>query len=174
MGCKFANIQIAEDVGFTNNLIDGSKLSTSDVLSYSLPSPEQLKGGTKYYWRVRLAFERDESGNHDWSDWSETWSFTTLDPISVDEIINGFQLEEAMPNPANNYVEISFNLENESVVSLDLFNSNGELIQNIINSERKNGLNKYRVNTEELSAGIYFYTIKVNGTLSTKRFVIVR
>lgn len=173
-GCKFANIQIAEDAGFTKIAIDGSKLSASDVSFYSLLSPEKLNPLTLYYWRVRLAYDKDDSGNQEWSDWSETWNFTTAEEISVEEEIRGLMLAEVSPNPANNFVEITFNLENEAKICLDIYNIDGELIQNVINNELKSGLNKYRINTEKFAQGTYFYTINVNGVVSTKKFVISR
>ncbi len=173
-GGIFAEIYLSTSQDFSSGVYEFSRLMQTEVTTYQIPSMAELTKNTKYYWRVRLAYEKKDNNETNWGDWSKVWSFTTGDPSSVEESISGFTLEEPSPNPANNYVDISFNLENEAEVSLDIYKANGEFVQNVINSETKIGLCKYRLNTETFPQGAYLYTIKVNGKSTTKKFIVLR
>lgn len=59
------------------------------------------------------------------------------------------------PNPVNDKLYISFYLKTRSVVRLELYNLNGELIESVCQGKLFSGLHEVFVDTEKLSAGSY-------------------
>ena len=62
--------QVAADSAFTSPAAEAEL--TGDGKTWTVPAGK-LKPNTTYYWRVGARY----SNSPEWSDWSETWSFTT-------------------------------------------------------------------------------------------------
>ncbi|MFC2084169.1 cellulase family glycosylhydrolase [Bacteroidota bacterium] len=75
-----------------------------------------------------------------------------------DEINNGksFRLFQNFPNPFNPDTIIKYEIEMESEVSFDLYNSTGELIQNLRKYSHKPGEYELNFSGESLVSGVYF------------------
>lgn len=78
---------------------------------------------------------------------------------------------DAYPNPASDFTSFKINSKANSDAKFEVFNSLGALIssKNIILSE---GKNKVDYNVESLAAGIYFASIKVGNSTTTKKFIV--
>ena len=76
----------------------------------------------------------------------------------------------AIPNPANNEVNINFSLVEAANVSVSLTNIIGQVVatQNI--SNKASGVATF--NTTALPSGVYVYTLKANGEIATGRVVV--
>ena len=59
------------------------------------------------------------------------------------------------PNPAGDRAEIKFNLVKESEVAIELFNIEGQLMQNIYSGKLSAGENKVELTTASLASGMY-------------------
>ena len=145
LGAETYHIRIAEDDGFINMVADESGIENTNF-DFTLPEYE-----TTYYWQVMAS---NSTGD---SEWSEVWSFTTKLETGIEELSNKYELK-AYPNPANNFVIIEFNSQENSQVQLTVFNSMGDMI--IFSKESiVKGKTSMRLNIEKLSAGTYFYQI---------------
>jgi len=89
----------------------------------------------------------------------------TLGPLSISE--SEFSRFEVFPNPANDYFE--FSLENQSEnLELNMYDVNGRVLTTkLFNSQQEK-----RVNTQNLTPGIYFVEIKNGAQRSIKKLVI--
>jgi hypothetical protein len=85
------------------------------------------------------------------------------------------ELKDAYPNPVVNseIVEIGFTLEQAAQVSLDLYNSVGNKVMNIINNQYLQTSFK-NVNIGELNSGTYYYQLTVDGHRFTKKLVVIK
>jgi len=79
--------------------------------------------------------------------------------------ITNYELKQNYPNPFNNSTSINFAIPNEnSIVSLKLFNSKGELVENIIdNRNYQVGYHSISFDMSKYSTGIYYYGMEVKG-----------
>lgn len=77
----------------------------------------------------------------------------------------------ASPNPASDYIEVSYNLTNHYEVSLTLYDINGKNVLTPVSDKQNTGHNSIRLNTSELNSGIYFYELKVGN--ESKRYKII-
>ena len=75
------------------------------------------------------------------------------------------------PNPANNYIDLSFQLTNDSSVEGYLLDSKGRIISVIFNGNYKSGLNNTILDVKDLDCGIYFIKIHTDNTVLIKRFI---
>jgi uncharacterized membrane protein len=72
-----------------------------------------------------------------------------------------YALYQNFPNPFNPATTISFSISEESYVSLKIFNILGQEVKTLVNEDEQAGRYKLNFNAEDLSSGIYFYSINV-------------
>ena len=83
-------------------------------------------------------------------------------------------LENAYPNPAQEYTHIIYSLPKVASVKMDLFDITGRKVMNAINEPNQSpGRYKAVIDTQSLSKGIYFYTLTVDGVSQTKKLIVV-
>lgn len=87
------------------------------------------------------------------------------------ETISG-RIKEVSSNASTQTIFISFLLEKNSFVNLKLFNSLGNEVNQILNKQMPQGEHSIPFRTNEIPAGIYFYQLKVNDKLETKKVVV--
>ena len=94
-------------------------------------------------------------------------------PLSINEIDNSssFGLINT-PNPAKNYTIISYNLSDNADVKLYIHDVNGQLIQTLIEEKQTAGQHQIKWNIDNLLSGIYFYTLKTENNIVTKKCII--
>ena len=94
-------------------------------------------------------------------------------PLSINEIDNSksFGLINT-PNPAKNYTIISYNLPDNANVQLYIHNVNGQLIKTLLEEKQTAGKHQIKWNTDNLLSGIYFYTLKTENNIATKKCII--
>jgi beta-glucanase (GH16 family) len=94
-------------------------------------------------------------------------------PLSINEIDNSssFRLINT-PNPAKNYTIISYNLPDNADVKLYIHNVNGQLIQTLIEEKQTAGQYQIKWNLDNLLSGIYFYTLKTENNIVTKKCIV--
>jgi hypothetical protein len=84
-------------------------------------------------------------------------------------IVKDFELHQNYPNPFNNSTQIQFRLEKASNVELNIFNSKGEFVHNLIEDKLNKGNHSYTLKAVEINSGIYFYRLTVDGISSETR-----
>ena len=79
----------------------------------------------------------------------------------------------AYPNPVNQYVNLSFSINQIEKLSIDLYDSNGRIIKNLLkNQSFQTGLNNLKLDLPEaLTRGIYFLQISNGASNSTLKIV---
>lgn len=94
-------------------------------------------------------------------------------PLSIDEIDNSISFGLInTPNPAKDYTIISYHLPNNADVQLYIHNVNGQLIQTLIEEKQTAGQHQIKWNLNNLLSGIYFYTLKTENNIVTKKCII--
>jgi alpha-amylase len=76
------------------------------------------------------------------------------------------------PNPSNDKATITFNLKENSFVTLKLVNDMGSDVATLVNENLEAGNHKVDVNTATLKSGLYIYRIAVGGKTEAKKLVI--
>lgn len=111
-------------------------------------------------------------------------SANTVTDINQDgELIGNpskFKLEQNYPNPFNPSTNINIQITEPTIVELTIYNINGEKIKELISNELYPAGNHTMVwdgtdnSSKYVSSGIYFYQLKSNNILLTKKMILLR
>jgi len=93
---------------------------------------------------------------------------------SVGKLQNG-QLLQNVPNPSNASTDIYFKLFGATDASIRIYNSWGQLKQEIPLTDLADGTHMMSVNTSLFPAGVYEYSLSINErTTDTKKMVVIK
>ena len=97
-------------------------------------------------------------------------------PTSVENDLTpaAFALEQNYPNPFNPATMIKFSIPEASNVSLKIYDVLGNEVSNIVNGQLDAGQYEYNFSAENLSSGIYFYTLQAGDFTSTKKMILMK
>lgn len=108
---------------------------------------------------------------------------TDTDPLSKSSIVESGQSNTSTnisasqyPNPAENLIYTSFKLRSPAKVSIGLYNLSGKLIHKIMESKDYEAgayIEPFNLKELNLSAGIYYTKININGNIKTLRTIII-
>lgn len=90
----------------------------------------------------------------------------------IEELNNGAQLFQNYPNPTSDMTTIKYALENASTVSFEVMDVTGKVVASSFEGNKTEGLHTIELNTNNLKAGVYFYSVIVNGNRLTKKMTI--
>jgi len=89
-------------------------------------------------------------------------------------IPSGYDLDQNYPNPFNPSTTIRFSIPETELVTLKVYNSIGEQVAELVNEELPTGNYSVNWNAENISSGMYFYTIKTTGFSDTKKMILLK
>jgi len=143
--------------------VKGKGTTTTQSL-YSYTDKSVLSG--KYYYRLKQV---DFDG-------SVTFSESTKVDLGVPK---DYALEQNYPNPFNPSTTIRFALPINARVIIKLYNALGQEVITILNTDLDAGIHETVFNASNLSSGVYFYMLKVQGAnnsnfTSTKRMILMK
>ncbi|HPI21446.1 MAG TPA: T9SS type A sorting domain-containing protein, partial [Candidatus Kapabacteria bacterium] len=78
------------------------------------------------------------------------------------------------PQPAKETVNISFNLEIETNVSLDILSTNGSLIKRINLGNISAGKHTHSINLNEFSTGVYSILLNAGGFIKSEKITVIK
>jgi hypothetical protein len=89
------------------------------------------------------------------------------------------KLQSNYPNPFNPSTTINFNLGVASIVSIDIFNIKGQKVKALLNENFEVGphsvvWNGDDSNGRQVGSGVYFYRMKTEGYVSTKKMLLLK
>ncbi len=95
-----------------------------------------------------------------------------------ENIPSEFELSQNYPNPFNPSTTIKYSLPSESHVKIIVYNINGEIVKEVLNSVVSAGVHTVLFNAEgngiSLSSGVYIYSIEASETSGEKSFKQVK
>ncbi|MEE9431041.1 MAG: BACON domain-containing carbohydrate-binding protein [Melioribacteraceae bacterium] len=104
-------------------------------------------------------------------------NITNIEKLNV--LPEDFSLSQNYPNPFNPTTTISFSIATNSNVKLDIFNSTGQLVKNLINQNLASGKYTSVWSGEnnlgvKVNSGIYFYRITASNFTETKSMILMK
>jgi hypothetical protein len=89
-------------------------------------------------------------------------------------IPEGYSLEQNYPNPFNPSTKIGFSIPNNTFVRLSIFDIRGREVSVLLSSKLKAGTYEYNWNAGNLSGGVYFYSLRAEGLIQTKKMILIK
>ncbi len=104
--------------------------------------------------------------------------FAALVNVEADQftrqVPTSYILEQNHPNPFNPSTTISYALPKATHVSLNVYNTLGEAVGELVNEEKPAGAYAVRWDAINLPSGIYFYRLKAGEFAQTRKMVYLR
>lgn len=94
--------------------------------------------------------------------------------INTTGVIKTYYLSDVYPNPFNPSTTIKYNIAEEGLVQLDVYDILGKKIARLVNKEETAGEHKVTFSGKGLSSGVYFCQLRVNGNSFTKKMVLTK
>lgn len=92
-----------------------------------------------------------------------------------EELSNDYQLFQNYPNPFNPSTTIQFSVPQSSKISLRVYNILGQLVTTLIDNQFiPVGLHKVDWNAANLASGIYFYELRADNVVQTKKMMLLK
>ena len=94
--------------------------------------------------------------------------------IENNNIPGEYKLYKNFPNPFNPVTNIAFDLPKPDYVSLDVYNINGQHINNITKGYFSMGSYEFKFNGDNLSSGIYFIIFTSNEVILSEKMILLK
>lgn len=91
---------------------------------------------------------------------------------SIDELENGAKLYQNFPNPTADFTTVKYSLEEAANVTFEMIDITGKTVLASVEGNKSNGVHTITVDTKDLNAGVYFYSVIVNGSKLTKKMTV--
>jgi hypothetical protein len=115
----------------------------------------------KYSYRLK---QLDTDGNFDYS------KIIEVDLGSPEK----FELSQNYPNPFNPTTTINFSLPESGNVTLKIYNTIGEQVDELVNGFKEAGIYSISFDASTLNSGIYIYQISTNNLTLTKKMMLIK
>ncbi|MDZ7626680.1 MAG: T9SS type A sorting domain-containing protein [Ignavibacteriaceae bacterium] len=100
-------------------------------------------------------------------------SASSVEPYDT-SLPKDYVLNQNFPNPFNPSTTIRFSILSNEFVTLKIFNIIGEEIAVLVNEILTSGSYSVNWNAENITSGIYFYTLATNQFRDTKKMILIR
>lgn len=177
------------DIQLMKNLTpQGDNKASADA--WPVTAANKVYGGVNDQWGISLTPSLVNSS--DYGFWLQSQNLTKFDgrtasvdfvKMTVYYLVNGKlneQTSEAAsvnqmylyPNPLSTSSVISFSLNYESRVQVDLYDEAGKKLRSLLNEEFSSGTHEFNLNRGELNTGVYFVHLMMNGETVTRKLII--
>ncbi|MDR3669034.1 MAG: T9SS type A sorting domain-containing protein, partial [Ignavibacteriaceae bacterium] len=95
--------------------------------------------------------------------------------VNVDvALMPNFSLDQNYPNPFNPSTSISFTTASNSLVTLKIYNTLGQLIKTLVNEIKPSGTYKVNFNASDIPSGVYIYKLTSNSQILTNKMILIK
>ena len=101
-------------------------------------------------------------------------TITSINTNSNNEIFSKFVLNQNYPNPFNPMTTINYSVPKPSYVAITVYDELGREINSLVNEEKFIGNYSIEFNATSLSSGIYFYQMKTDEFIETKKMLLLK
>jgi hypothetical protein len=144
-------------------------------VSITSQAPVTLAAGESFDVYYAMALGADEqtmlaniaAAEQKYQDWFE---FVNDFDLSA----NKLNLGQNYPNPVSNSTSISYQLPGDGFVCLKIYDALGNEVATLVSSEQSKGIYTVAFNTEDLSGGMYFYTLRFNDQSESKKMYVIK
>ena len=97
--------------------------------------------------------------------------------LAIDDnktIPDNIDLKQNYPNPFNPITQIQYELPKAGVISLTLYNMLGIEVMRLDHGFKPAGIHLISLNGSDLSSGIYFYQLRTEGYVRTRKMSLIK
>ncbi len=101
---------------------------------------------------------------------------TEIKPENTNPVVkkSSFILEQNYPNPFNPATTINYQLQNDSKVTLKVYNIFGQEVASLVNANERAGAHSVNFDASKLPSGVYLYNLQAGNTSVTKKMTLLK
>jgi hypothetical protein len=99
---------------------------------------------------------------------------TVTSVINNQSIPKSYTLSQNYPNPFNPVTKINYALPKSGFVTLKVYDMLGREVVNLVSENKTVGNYSVDFNAGNLTSGVYFYRLEVNGFVDTKKMMLIK
>jgi len=166
---------------FGNTYTDIHENITDTTISVSSNSLDALLGGLNINESILTYIV--EASDEEYTIQSNAGTFflsrASLGTINKDIVPEVFALHQNYPNPFNPVTSLRYDLPEDGLVNITVYDMMGRVVKTLINSSQTAGFKSIQWNAtndrnEPVSAGLYLYTIQAGEFRQTKKMVLLK
>ena len=100
--------------------------------------------------------------------------FSVADVGESGDVPGAFVLSQNYPNPFNPTTKIKFVIPNSSFVNLKVYDVLGREVTTLVNEEKPAGEYEVEFSGKNLSSGVYYYQLKADNYVETKKMLFIK
>ena len=172
--------------------LEGSTISNMDLFNLTVSDVQATKGGTvdsATIYNFDPMFADSTNGDFTLLAGSEAYGkahdgtalgdlrWATNPSVGVEDgkvIATTYKLSQNYPNPFNPTTTINFSLSKAGFVNVTIYNVLGEFVKTLVNENKNAGSYDVNFNAANLTSGVYFYTIRTNDFVQTKKMILMK
>ncbi|MCF6271370.1 MAG: T9SS type A sorting domain-containing protein, partial [Melioribacteraceae bacterium] len=142
-------------------------LAAGNKIAFFAYDPLSLNSQAPEYWWYGFTGDSPQNAALNW-----------FNAVSVDENITTlpeeYSLSQNYPNPFNPATIISYSIPEKADVVLKVYNLLGQEVAKLVSEVKNVGTHEVNFNANNLTSGVYFYTIKAGSFTSTKKMMLIK
>jgi hypothetical protein len=148
----------------------------ADPLKSSSTTATELRSTTNFDFGYAKTLKSYTFGSSNQPLGALTWFGLTVGVNSREELPLQYELAQNYPNPFNPSTIINYQIPENSNVTLKVYDVLGKEVMTLVNDFQSAGKYSVKMNStaQNLTSGIYFYTIKTNNFIQTKKMMLVK
>jgi len=146
----------------------------SSFLQDNTYTDNDLEFNTDYFYRVSAFLGY-------WTDYSTIVSviLESVNIVADNDIPIVYKVHQNHPNPFNPVTSLRYNLPEDGLVNITIYDMMGRVVSNLVSSQQRAGYKFVQWNAtnnagQPVSAGIYLYTIQAGEFVQTKKMVLLK
>lgn len=107
-------------------------------------------------------------------DYDGRFEYSNEIEVNFSPVPDELVLEQNYPNPFNPVTNILYRLPESGFVSLKIFDAVGNQVAEPVKEYQSEGSYNLKFDASNLSSGIYFYTVSVNGKIKSNKMILMK
>ncbi len=161
------------NVSITGGAVDGKTYYMNDVYNGN-SLPLTFSGGQTSFSATLPGYG---SAIYILSDSAISMSFPVITSVEEDAGASQpteFSLSQNYPNPFNPTTTIRYTLPEKSRVRIDIYNTLGQRVETLVNSEQAAGMYNVVFNGNRLASGVYFYKLTAGSFIKVDKMLMLK
>ena len=88
--------------------------------------------------------------------------------------VKEYSLNQNYPNPFNPTTTINYQIKEDGMVILKIYDILGKEIKTLVSEQKPMGRYEIKFDASNLSSGVYIYQLKVNDFVTSKKLILLK
>lgn len=107
-------------------------------------------------------------------EYQSNFASMTYSPPPASNPVTTYILYQNYPNPFNPTTTIRYELPQDGIVTIEVFDILGQKVKTILNEYKRADRYEVTFNSAQLASGVYIYQLRVNDFITSKKMVILK